>query len=78
MRQEVSSRLQVENELRVALERNQLEVYFQPIVIAAAGNTVAAEALCAGIIQKGAAAASGVHTHSGGNRAYRPNWGMGA
>lgn len=44
-RQEVSSRLQVENELRVALERNQLEVYFQPIVIAAAGNTVAAEAL---------------------------------
>lgn len=45
MRQEVSSRLQVENELRVALERNQLEVYFQPIVIAAAGNTVAAEAL---------------------------------
>ncbi|HEX7385720.1 MAG TPA: EAL domain-containing protein [Castellaniella sp.] len=45
MRREISSRLRLENELRVALAERQLRVYYQPIVSADGAGVVAAEAL---------------------------------
>lgn len=45
MRREISSRLRTENELRLALDRGQLQVYYQPIVGVQGAQVVAAEAL---------------------------------
>ncbi len=45
MQEEARNKLDLTNDLRRALERNQLEVYFQPIVDAQSGEIVKAEAL---------------------------------
>ncbi len=45
MQEEAISKVDMINDLRHALERNQLEVYFQPIVDARTGQIVKAEAL---------------------------------
>jgi diguanylate cyclase (GGDEF)-like protein len=45
MHERVRSRLQVESELRAALESNQLTVLYQPVVALADGNVVEVEAL---------------------------------
>jgi diguanylate cyclase (GGDEF)-like protein len=45
MSDEVSRQLALRDELRLALERDQLEVYYQPIIDAATGHVRAAEAL---------------------------------
>jgi len=45
MSDEVSRQLELRDELRLALDRDQLEVYYQPIIDAATGHVRAAEAL---------------------------------
>lgn len=45
MQEEARSKVEMINDLRHALERKQLEVYFQPIVDASSGGIVKAEAL---------------------------------
>jgi diguanylate cyclase (GGDEF)-like protein len=45
MSAEVGEQLALRDELRLALERNQLEVYYQPIIDAASGLVASAEAL---------------------------------
>ena len=45
MRSLITARLEVENDLRRALERNQFRNYYQPIISLEAGNIVAFEAL---------------------------------
>ncbi len=45
MNRSQSHRLEIESRLRVALEREQLEIFYQPILSAETGEVVAAEAL---------------------------------
>ena len=45
MQQEAHEKMLIGNDLRLALEQNQLEIYFQPIVEAASGRIAKAEAL---------------------------------
>jgi EAL domain-containing protein (putative c-di-GMP-specific phosphodiesterase class I) len=45
MTQQATDRVELENELRLALEKNQLEIHYQPQVVLADGRIVGVEAL---------------------------------
>jgi len=78
MQARTTRNLQLGNELRLALERDQLQVYYQPQLSMQDGRIIGRKPCCVGSIPKWRGITGGIYTHCGRKQADFADRGMGA